>query len=267
MADENPSIRRRIVAVRYRLERPEASLRLALGGFLLGCALLATAAELQRPTPVVGTETSYTGALMSVDCPRWTTGTLTEDGLLLTTCQGYTIESDHAHDMNPVRLRDAAGKTLVEFKPYTPSLSFPLSVGKRWRGQYTGFTAFNNLVWDGETTCKAEAEEKITVPAGEFDTLRIECENGWRVGPKTGSSHATRWYAPAIGAVVKEVHARDPERWNFELAHYGLPGLSPAALPTPSPAPAVPPAVAAPAPAPTTPAAPPPPEILDPNEY
>lgn len=264
MADAGRSIRRRIVDVRYRLERPEASLRLTLGGLFLGCALFATADELQRPTPVVGAEASYTGALMSADCPRWTTGNLTGDGLLLTTCQGYTIESDHTHDLNPVRLRDATGKTLVEFKPYTPSLSFPLRVGKRWRGQYTGFTAFNNLVWDGETTCKAEAEEKITVPAGEFDTLRIECENGWRVGPKSGSSHATRWYAPAIGAVVKEVHARDPARWNFELAHYGLPGLSPATLPTPAPAP--PPAVAAPA-NPAAPAAPPLPDILDPNEY
>ena len=262
MADASGTIRRRIVAVRYRLEEAEASLRLTLGGLLLGTAALATAGELPRPTPVAGTEASYSGQLMGVDCPKWTTGSLTEDGLLLTTCQGYTIESDHAHDLNPVRLRDATGKTLAEFKPFTPSLSFPLSVGKRWRGQYTGFTAFNNLVWDGETTCKAEAEEKITVPAGEFNTLRIECENGWRVGPKNGSSHATRWYAPAIGAVVKEVHARDPARWNFELAHYGLPGLSPAALPAP--------AIATPASAPAkpaTPATPPLPDILDPNEY
>lgn len=234
---------------------------------LLSWPLLVRADEAVRPTPIVGTQASYQGQLMGVDCPGWTTGGLTGSGLLLTTCQGYVIESDHAHDLNPVRLRDAAGKTLVEFKPYAPSLSFPLSVGKRWRGQYTGFTAFNNLVWDGETRCKVEATEKITVPAGEYDSFRIECEQGWRVGPRSGSSHATRWYAPAIGAVVKEVHERDPARWNFELARYALPGMSPAALPAPRPP--APPASESPKspPTPAVPPAPALPDILDPNEY
>ena len=267
MVDARRPIRRRIVSTRYRLERFEASRRW-LTGLLLGWPLLAAAADADRPTPIVGTAASYQGQLMGVDCPRWTTGALTGEGLLLTTCQGYTIESDLTHDLNPVRLRDAAGTTLVEFKPYAPSLSFPLSVGKRWRGQYTGFTAFNNLVWDGETSCKVEATEKVTVPAGDYDSFRIECEQGWRVGPRSGSSHATRWYAPAIGAVVKEVHQRDPTRWNFELARYELPGLSPAALPAPTPAPPAPAAVSpGPPPAPAVPQAPALPNILDPNEY
>jgi hypothetical protein len=192
-----------------------------------------------------------------------------DDGKLVRTCGGYTLEAWYQHDFNPTRLVEASGKTLVEFRPYLPALSFPLSLGKRWHGQYVGFTAFNNLVWDGETRCEVAARETLTTAAGDFDSFRIECEDGWQVGPRKGSFHTTRWYAPSAGLIVKEVHARDPAQWNFELARLQLaptlqapPPAAPAASPgTPAASPASP---ASPS---TPPAAPHGPEILDPNEY
>lgn len=223
----------------------------------------AWADDAPRPVPIIGTEAEFSGHLMGADCARWTTAGLTPDGILLRTCQGYTIESSLEHDFNPMRLRDAAGKTLVEFKPYMPSLSFPLSVGKRWRGEYTGFTAFNNLVWDGDTNCKVDAQETLTLAGSDYDTLRIECDNGWHVGPRSGSTHVTRWYAPSIGMVVKEIHVRDPQRWNFELTRFGLPAAVAPPAPAAAETPIAPPVAPSPAPK-HDPAAP---GILDPNEY
>lgn len=223
----------------------------------------AGADDAPRPVPIIGTEAEFSGHLMGADCARWTTAGLTPDGVLLRTCQGYTIESSLEHDFNPMRLRDAAGKTLVEFKPFMPSLSFPLSVGKRWRGEYTGFTAFNNLVWDGETSCKVDAQETLKLAGSDYDTLRIECDNSWHVGPRSGSTHVTRWYAPSIGTVVKEIHVRDPQRWNFELARFGLPAAVAPTAPAAAETPIAPPVAPSPAPQ-HDPAAP---GILDPNEY
>ena len=58
----------------------------------------AGAAEAPRPVPIVGTEAEFSGHLMGADCARWTTAALTRDGVLLRTCQGYTIESSLEHD-------------------------------------------------------------------------------------------------------------------------------------------------------------------------
>ena len=225
---------------------------------LLGC-LAAHADEVTRPEPVLGLEATYQGKLMGVECPKWTVREVTPDGLVRTTCGEYTIETSLANDQNPVRLRNGEGKELVYFTPFTPALKFPLAVGKRWSGSYVGYTDYNKLLWDGETSCKVEALEKVTVPAGEFEAFRIECKEGWKVGPRGGSFPATRWYAPSIGAVVKEQHKREPERWNYELASYGLPPPPPP--PVEQPAPAAAPAAPRPNYDPNAPS------ILDPNEY
>ena len=208
--------------------------------------------------PAIGNEASYDGKLMGIACPRWTTREITGDGVVRTTCEGFTLETARAHDLNPIRMLDSAGKPLVSFTPFAPSLKFPLAVGKRWSGQYVGYTDYNKLMWEGETTCKVEAREAVALAMGTQEAFRIECEQGWKVGPRTGKVHATRWYAPALGTIVKEIHAREPERWNFELTSYGVP-------PPPAPSPA-----AKPAPEPATPHPtydPNAPGILDPDQY
>lgn len=231
---------------------------------------LLAAEEAPRPVPVIGSTAEYSGRLMGSDCPRWTLQLPGTDDTLVRTCEGNTLEISRTHDDNPMRLRDASGRTLVEFRPFMPSLAFPLAIDKRWSGKYTGFTAFNNLVWEGETHCKVAALEKVHVQAGEFDAWRVECADGWQVGRHTGSAQTTRWYAPAAGLVVKEVHERDPAQWNFELKSRELAAVTPAALeaaPTPPVTPPTPAVPTQPAPAPATPSAPDRPGILDPNEY
>lgn len=253
--------------------RPRRRNLLTLAGarwlvLLLLCPSVALAFDIPQPVPAVGSVADYSGHLMGVACPRWTTLAPSAEGILTSVCDGYVLESALNHDLNPLRLRDPAGRTLAEFKPYAPALQFPLTLGRRWTQRYVGFTAFNNLVWDGETTCEVAAQEPITLALGEVVSIRIECEEGWRVGPRSGHSHATRWYAPSLGRVVREIHARDPARWNFELIRFALATPKPAAtdITAPStPTPSAPRSDAPPAAAPLF--HPDAPGILDPNEY
>ncbi len=238
--------------------RQAAAALLALG------ANAVLAGEAPRPTPVVGVTHEYAGRLLGVDCPAWTVTAVTANGGTLAECQGHHLETDGSHDGNAMRVLDPAGRKLVEFRPFAPALKFPLTLGAHWRQGYTGFTAFNNLVWDGEANCRVEALEAVRVPAGEFEAFRIECQDKWMVGPKNGYTHTTRWYAPAAETLVKQVHREDPKRWNFELTHIV------AASQTPPPPPAGAPTMRLEALPPSGPRPtydPSAPDILDPDEY
>lgn len=88
--------------------------------------------------------------------------------------------------------------------------SFPMQVGDRHdydhlpsREGYTG------------ATCKVEAAEKVTVPAGTFDAFRVECSGRWtytgaRDAVFQGRWRDTNWYAPAINAQVKYIERAYP---------------------------------------------------------
>jgi hypothetical protein len=66
------------------------------------------------------------------------------------------------------------GKTMATFEPPIGYI-YPLSVGKQWETRHKVKYA-NGTVNDMLYACKVEAREKVTVPAGTFDTLRIVCE-------------------------------------------------------------------------------------------
>lgn len=249
-----------------RIKRGDRSgCRRAGCGALMLMAATAAAADgpvAERPLPERGSTLEYSGRLLGVDCRIWTVVEVAADGSSVADCAGHRLETDGAHDGNAVRITDPEGRRLVEFRPYAPGLRFPLEVGARWRQPYIGFTGFNNLIWDGEAQCKVESFEPVSVPAGDFDAFRIACVEKWMVGPKTGATHVTRWYAPAAGAVVRQVHREDPARWNFELLRIG----SAAAAAPPATAPtmkieAIPGAGPRPQYDPASPG------ILDPDEY
>jgi hypothetical protein len=81
---------------------------------------------------------------------------------------------------------------------------------------------YENIPWDNgrghnSGECNAKGVEKITIPAGEFDTLRIECKGFWtRVfdGSGSGSWSETIWYSPKIQRHVKRNYE---DRWNGRI--------------------------------------------------
>ena len=106
-------------------------------------------------------------------------------------------------------------------------LSFPLEVGKAW-------TYVNDYVLKDSGT-KGQQKysvvvltyEKVRVPAGEFDAFKLEATGTFSgtayVGPVSGSSSRTYWYAPAARAIVKdEINDPNRGRYGFELISYKL---------------------------------------------
>lgn len=83
------------------------------------------------------------------------------------------------------------------------ALKFPMQIG--------GKHAYDNLPWangNGHSSgsCEVKGQEKVSVPAGTFDAVRIDCGGYWnRVfgGVFSGRVTETHWYAPKISRVVK----------------------------------------------------------------
>lgn len=162
----------------------------------------------------------YATGLMTVPCQRWEYKEINE-GEVISQCEDNQLILSLDDDLNPVMIRKTSGETLVSFAPFYPQLSFPLTVGKQWTGEYSGFIAADNARWDSKVSCKVEAYEKLTIAAGEFDTFRIACVDHWRSGLLfSGETNSTRWYAPKIAGMIKVLH--DKPKWNVELVNFQI---------------------------------------------
>jgi hypothetical protein len=80
---------------------------------------------------------------------------------------------------------------------------FPLKVGNQT--EYSKFP-FPNRQGHSQGRCTVAGAESVTVPAGQFDTLKIECKGYWNFTagqPSSGTLLQTYWYAPSIGRAVR----------------------------------------------------------------
>ena len=80
---------------------------------------------------------------------------------------------------------------------------FPMQLGQKTEYQKVPWDTGNGY-WSGK--CEVKAEEKVTVPAGTFDAVRVECAGYWtRVfeGNFTGRFTETIWYAPKVNRGVR----------------------------------------------------------------
>ena len=96
------------------------------------------------------------------------------------------------------------GRTVREFSPSAAwkSVTFPLRVGLSWDMKYSVTRPTEQRTNNIERRCLAEKEESVTVPAGTFDTIRIDCWNS-----RTGGWAHTAWYSPEVTHMVKEEFA------------------------------------------------------------
>ena len=82
-------------------------------------------------------------------------------------------------------------------------LSFPIQIGKK--SEYDRLPYSNG---DGyfDEKCEPKSEEKVTVPAGTFDAVRIECSGYW-TNTSTSNAHGTfkqtLWYSPKVNRIIK----------------------------------------------------------------
>jgi hypothetical protein len=103
------------------------------------------------------------------------------------------------------------------YTPSYPLLRFPLEAGKRWTGRVSFRVGNIDVIHD--ITAQVVGWERITVPAGSFDSLkitfrgRLSASGGGHV-PDTGNINDTVWYAPLIRQVVRQ---------DFQHTGYGTP--------------------------------------------
>ena len=109
----------------------------------------------------------------------------------------------------------------TKYSPHVRNFSFPLWPGKKWGGivEWTGRAM---LMTGGTYSEWAEAKrwERIRVPAGEFEAMRIE--------NLRGKIQSTCWYAVEVQRLVKCVSPTHPQT-SWELIEFHLVG-SPTAV-------------------------------------
>lgn len=76
---------------------------------------------------------------------------------------------------------------------------WPLQTGTRFVWRFTGNNQ-KGQSWDDKMECTVKGTARIAVPAGEFDTYQVVCEDRW---------NERTWYvAPKLGTTVKFSRAR-----------------------------------------------------------
>ena len=110
-----------------------------------------------------------------------------------------TVEtSTESNDLAPSRaLRNSDQQICIG------AFRFPMQLGQK--------TEYEKQPWangNGHSSakCEAKAEEKVTVAAGTFDTVRVECAGFWnRVfdGTRSGRFSQTIWYSAKVNRSIK----------------------------------------------------------------
>jgi hypothetical protein len=89
-----------------------------------------------------------------------------------------------------------AGKPVATYDPGEAVYEWPLAVGRAWQARYRYLTHATGQATDVQFDVRVEGYEKITTPAGTFDTYRISMTSPTAV--------LTRWYSPKLGILIKD---------------------------------------------------------------
>ena len=113
------------------------------------------------------------------------------------------VEMDHGNLIDLMGNNLTDGKTVFDVpRQWNPSEFY---VGKKWTAAFSG-TEPNGFTWNTTHYMQIVKREIITVPAGTFDTFRIE-GIGWNytLGIR---AEMTRWLVPGLIATVKQEQLR-----------------------------------------------------------
>jgi len=89
------------------------------------------------------------------------------------TDNGAVTKVTRNKNFNLMVMETANGKAIED--PFYPSFAFPLEIGKTWSGEVTRTRTYeSDRKVVAKLTGKVLAWEKITVPAGTFDAMKIE---------------------------------------------------------------------------------------------
>lgn len=98
------------------------------------------------------------------------------------------------------------GKLVQKWTPKRPTYEFPMEIGKTWAS--TAVRDAPDRVVEQAYTFKVIRQERVIVPAGVFDTLRVEGSNKYKAKKKKDGSSGEGvgvhryWYSPEAARVV-----------------------------------------------------------------
>jgi len=105
------------------------------------------------------------------------------------------------------------GKKLQSAEPCIRVFKWPLRIGEKWSSEYTLRDYSRGVhLHPSKIEVNVRTYEKVTVPAGIFNALRIQ------------AGEETFWYAPSIGWVVREqIGSSGKDGWLLVLEEYRIP--------------------------------------------
>ncbi len=134
--------------------------------------------------------------------------TVTENRIYTRSAQASDIPGDLTAAAGAVDVWDRDWNQLrqgqIEYAPLYPFAKFPLEAESKWTGVVKFDSGGVTLIHD--VTAQVAGWERVTVPAGTFDAVRINLRGYFRaVGiGGTGSIIDTYWYAPVARQFVKK---------------------------------------------------------------
>jgi hypothetical protein len=125
---------------------------------------------------------------------------------------GESYRDYYMPDLNMVRSEEVGSPETFFFEPHSMKYKFPMRVGLRWSGSFETIVRMTSgFVTQQYTTtqqCEVTCIERIEVPAGEFESFRIDC--AVRHSDQVFEEIRQYWYAPEAGvSVVSESRRHD----------------------------------------------------------
>jgi len=188
---------------------PPAQVASAVPTVSRGKPVVAVGGRIERPEIRVGDRWEYVVTDRYTDAKSaLATEVVTVTGnRIYTRTGGGAVESGGRNEVIEVWDRDwnLLRQGSVEFTPNYPTGQFPLSEGSKWSGRVTILYA-GPAPLHQEFEARAEGWERVTVPAGTFDAIRISVRGHFSVTGVAASGDVTDvyWYAPAVRQFVKK---------------------------------------------------------------
>lgn len=176
-----------------------------LAATLGGCAAIAPTVDAWKPAPVGTSWAAMQRNTGSYGKDTQTTTTRVADmdwkgsaAVALKTATGTLLQQPA--DGRWLAFLGPDGKPVVTWDPpvgWTP----PIAVGSNWKRLQKMTTLSTGKTLEYEWSCTVPTYEKVTVPAGTFDALRVECTS-------SADSQDTYWVSPAVPPFLKSKSVR-----------------------------------------------------------
>jgi hypothetical protein len=163
-----------------------------------------------QPRHKVGDSFDVADTFLGIKCKHWQVTDLDFGGYLIFRCQDKLAYFAAGHGFALRQIVTEKGEVLAAYQPYLPPLPWPLTLGKKWSGDYDGYTLNGGHSWHARSSCEVKAIEPLPIGGRQVWTYRYDCADDWRSGLFWGTAYSSGWYSPDAKMVVKATLSNNP---------------------------------------------------------